>query len=215
MNKMEGNMSIRKKMTSRELQAAERKQQLLKTAKKLIAQNGYYSTSVRSITKSIGMADGLIYHYFPNGKMQILKSLLKEGNETLDKHLYETLKGIKDEMTLREAMIYLGNNFKKNYRKDDEFASIIFHEKSLLEDGDIDFLSKIFKRQLNILADFFKKRSEKGEMKKLDFEMVAYQFMSTIITLVIMEYMGIYDMCEQNDVDEIEKVVDFMLNLWV
>ncbi|AKA69805.1 TetR/AcrR family transcriptional regulator [Clostridium scatologenes] len=208
-------MSIRKKMTSRELQAAERKQQLLKTAKKLIAQNGYYSTSVRSITKSIGMTDGLIYHYFPDGKMQILKSLLKEGNETLDKHLYETLKGIKDEMTLREAMIYLGNNFKKNYRKDDEFASIIFREKSLLEDADIDFLSKIFKRQLNILADFFKKRAEKGEMKKLDFEMVAYQFMSTIITLVIMEYMGIHDICEQNDVDETEKVVDFMLNLWV
>lgn len=52
-------------------------------------------------------------------------------------------------------------------------------------------------------------------MKKLDFEMVAYQFMSTIITLVIMEYMGIHDICEQNDVDETEKVVDFMLNLWV
>ncbi|AKN29526.1 TetR family transcriptional regulator [Clostridium carboxidivorans P7] len=208
-------MSSRKKMTSRELQAIERKQQLLKTSKKLFAQNGYCSTSVRSITKSIGMADGLIYHYFPNGKMQILKSLFKEGNETLDKHLCETLKGIKDEMTLREVMIYLGNNFKENYRKDDEFASIIFREKDLLEDDDVDFLSEIFKKQLNILADFFKKRAEKGEMKKLDFEMVAYQFMSTIITLVMMEYMGIHHICEQNDVDDIEKVVDFMLNLWV
>ncbi|NMM65773.1 TetR/AcrR family transcriptional regulator [Clostridium sp. P21] len=208
-------MNSRKKMTSRELQAIERKQQLLKTSKKLFAQNGYYSTSVRSITKSIGMADGLIYYYFPNGKMQILKSLFKEGNETLDKHLYETLKGIKDEMTLREAMIYLGNNFKENYRKDDEFASIIFREKDLLENDDVNFLSQIFKKQINILADFFRKRAEKGEMKKLDFEMVAYQFISTIITLVILEYMGIYDICKQNDVDEIEKVVDFMLNLWV
>ncbi|WPC40601.1 TetR/AcrR family transcriptional regulator [Clostridium sp. JS66] len=208
-------MNSRKKMTSRELQAIERKQQLLKTSKKLFAQNGYYSTSVRSITKSIGMADGLIYHYFPNGKMQILKSLFKEGNETLDKHLYETLKGIKDEMTLREVMIYLGNNFKENYRKDDEFASIIFREKDLLENDDVDFLSQIFKKQINILADFFKKRAEKGEMKKLDFEMVAYQFISTIITLVMLEYMEIYDICKQNDVDEIEKVVDFMLNLWV
>lgn len=208
-------MSIRKKMTSRELQAIERKQQLLKSAKKLFAQNGYYSTSVRSITKNIGMADGLIYHYFPNGKMQILKSLFKEGNEILDKHLYETLKGIKDEMTLREVMIYLGNNFKENYRKDDEFASIIFHEKDLLEEDDVDFLSQIFKKQLSILADFFERRAEKGEMKKLDFEMVAYQFMSTIITLVMMEYMGIHGICEQNDADDIEKVVDFMLNLWV
>lgn len=208
-------MNSRKKMTSRELQAIERKKQLLKTSKKLFAQNGYYSTSVRSITKSIGMADGLIYHYFPKGKMQILKSLFKEGNETLDKHLCETLKGIKDEMTLREVMIYLGNNFKENYRKDDEFASIIFREKDLLEDDDVDFLSQIFKKQLNILADFFKKRAEKGEMKKLDFEMVAYQFMSAIITLVIIEYMGIHDICKQNDVDEIEKVVDFMLDLLV
>ena len=46
-------MNNKKRMTSRQLQAIERRQQLLDAAKKLFAKNGYYNTSVRSITQFI------------------------------------------------------------------------------------------------------------------------------------------------------------------
>ncbi|EOR25407.1 transcriptional regulator, TetR family protein [Clostridium sartagoforme AAU1] len=56
------------KLTNRDLQAIERRNQLLESAKELFASNGYHATTTRQITKNIGMADGLIYHYFPDGK---------------------------------------------------------------------------------------------------------------------------------------------------
>ncbi|MGA9173636.1 MAG: helix-turn-helix domain-containing protein [Thermoactinomyces sp.] len=52
-------------MTSRDLQAAKRRKQLLEAAKKLFAEKGYHNTSTKEINRAIGMADGLIYHYFP------------------------------------------------------------------------------------------------------------------------------------------------------
>ena len=65
-------------LTSRDLQAMERREQLLNSAKELFALQGYHATTTREITKHIGMADGLIYHYFPDGKKQILDIIMKE-----------------------------------------------------------------------------------------------------------------------------------------
>ena len=52
-------------LTSRDLQAIKRIEQLLESAKQLFVLKGFHATTTREITRNIGMADGLIYHYFP------------------------------------------------------------------------------------------------------------------------------------------------------
>ena len=70
-----------KRMTSRDLQAVERRQQILDIAMRLFAENGYHATSMRELNKEIGMADALTYHYFPGGKLEILKAVLHNAQE--------------------------------------------------------------------------------------------------------------------------------------
>ncbi len=69
--------STGKRMTSRDLQAAERKQQILQAAKRLFAEKGYHAVSMRELNKAIGMAEALTYHYFPGGKFEILTTVLQ------------------------------------------------------------------------------------------------------------------------------------------
>ena len=42
----------------------ERKREIVETAKKLFAENGYEKTQINDIAKTLGIAHGLIYHYF-------------------------------------------------------------------------------------------------------------------------------------------------------
>jgi AcrR family transcriptional regulator len=71
-------MKLKEKLTSRDLQAIERREQILKASKELFAANGYHATTTRLICKKINMADGLIYHYFPDGKLEILRKVIEE-----------------------------------------------------------------------------------------------------------------------------------------
>lgn len=58
-------------------QADETRQKLIETAKKAFSENGYKAASVRSISKSIGVSESLLYHYFPNGKRELLAEVMR------------------------------------------------------------------------------------------------------------------------------------------
>ena len=63
-----------------------RKQQILDSAKKLFASNGYYQTQISDIQKASGVARGTIYHYFQNKDdifVTILDNLFMEWKRAL------------------------------------------------------------------------------------------------------------------------------------
>lgn len=55
----------------------ERRQEIVDTAKKLFCQNGFDKTQISGISKEMGVAQGLIYHYFKS-KMEILYAVIDE-----------------------------------------------------------------------------------------------------------------------------------------
>src|SRR5215217_2947796 len=59
-----GYTSTGRQPTARQLQAEVRRQQILETALKLFAAQGFDGTSTRQIAKGAGIAEGLIFHYF-------------------------------------------------------------------------------------------------------------------------------------------------------
>jgi len=64
-----------RRLTSRQRQAAARREQILKTALKLFAAQGFDATSTRQIAREVGIAEGLIFHYFPT-KASLLAAIL-------------------------------------------------------------------------------------------------------------------------------------------
>lgn len=206
-------MNSEKRMTSRQLQAIERKQQLLNAAKELFAKNGYHNTSVRSITQSIGMADGLIYHYFPKGKLEILCTIFKEGYEVFSEHVNKVLGSITDEMTLNEVMIYYCKSFRNTVLVDNELIIIMFREKDLLGKEPNQLFVDTFGKFWTTIYNILKQRAEKGEIKHLDFSMATHQFMTTVASTFFMKDLS--DVRGEFDIDTyIEKLVDFTISLW-
>lgn len=206
-------MSREKRMTSRDLQAIERRQQLIDAAKKLFAKNGYHNTSVRSITQTIGMADGLIYHYFPKGKLEILHTIFKEGYEVLSERVNKVLCSITDNMTLNEVMIYCCKSLRSTAIVDNELIVIIFREKNLLKKESNELFLHTFSKFWTSIYNILKKRSEKGEIKQLDFEMATHQFMTTVASTVVMK--NLPDNKLECDIDTyIERLVEFTTSSW-
>lgn len=67
---------------------AESKHRIMEAAFKLIATNGYESTSIAMIAKTAGISKGLLYNYFES-KEQLLKALvisaMQQGEEVVSK----------------------------------------------------------------------------------------------------------------------------------
>lgn len=57
--------------------AEARRQQILDVALDLFARQGYSATTTKQIAQSIGVAEGLIFHYFPN-KEELLRALTRQ-----------------------------------------------------------------------------------------------------------------------------------------
>src|ERR671911_3127648 len=66
--------------TTRQRQAAARREQILETALGLFAAQGFDGTSTRQIAKEVGVAEGLIFHYFPT-KASLLTAILEDRLE--------------------------------------------------------------------------------------------------------------------------------------
>ena len=66
--------------TSRQRMAAARREQILETALELFAAQGFDATSTRQIAKAVGVAEGLIFHYFPT-KASLLTAILEDRLE--------------------------------------------------------------------------------------------------------------------------------------
>ncbi len=65
--------------TRRERQAQERRNQLIDTALALFAEKGVESTSIKDIAEQVGVAPGLVYHYF-DSKDALFDAIIERHN---------------------------------------------------------------------------------------------------------------------------------------
>ncbi|HEX6818091.1 MAG TPA: TetR/AcrR family transcriptional regulator [Ktedonobacterales bacterium] len=63
----------------RELQAQERRGQLIETARRLFAEKGVENTTIKDIADEAGVAQGLLYHYF-RGKDELFWAIIARDN---------------------------------------------------------------------------------------------------------------------------------------
>jgi len=200
-----------KTLTSRDIQAMERRKQLLASAKTLFANNGFHNTSIRDIIRNASISSGLIYHYFPKGKQEILDAIIKEGHDIIINNVNETLKDAKsNKITLRDSLITIGNIAKNLVVSDPELTQIIIREKNFIDNSCMQSIEEIEPRLSSIMMELLQEKANAGEIKKMNNEMAMLVMVSSFNYVNMIQSSGSVPSVQV----EISEIVDYLLELW-
>jgi len=126
---------------------------ILDAAFKLVAKNGYESTSISQIAKEANISKGLVYNYFES-KEEILKSLVTMAFTEADNLMEEIMSANDAKETLRNILVW----FFDELRTRSEFWKLITELSFKIEK--FHFVSKIVKKKMEeyviVLSDLLK-----------------------------------------------------------
>lgn len=205
-----GNMPEEKdRVTSRDIKAQERRQQILAVAKKLFAEDGYHATSMRTLNKALGVAEALTYHYFPGGKLDILQTIIQEGRAARVAEIEALAPLFRDDLSLQEALSLAARVGTTIFSADKEWFQIIIRERNWLRREDWITILAAGDTPIQFLYDFFARRMAQGEIREMDLRFAIMQFFAGIIVPALF--------AEDESTDEkhyIERLVDFTARVW-
>ncbi|WP_223066862.1 TetR/AcrR family transcriptional regulator [Paenibacillus caui] len=205
----------KERLTSRELQAAERRHQLLEAAKELFANKGFHNTSTKEINRTIGMADGLIYHYFPKGKLEILHTIVQESTKGRLQNIVEAIKETDDQIPIRDKLLNIAKTIAEDAHRDRKLLIILIREQPSLLDKHLEWLPQAFEAIISHLSSLLDKRVLKGELRQVNCRLMARQFLSTIQSLIIEQgFLGNSSRDHSEFDRELTEMVDFLLECW-
>jgi AcrR family transcriptional regulator len=199
-----------KRVTSRDIQAQERRQQILTVAKKMFAEGGYHATSMRALNKELGVAEALTYHYFPGGKLEILQTIIREGQEKRMAELTASAPLLREDLSLREALLQAAHIGTDLFTADKELLQIMIRERNWLRQEDWMAPASTIEPPTHFLLDFFAHRMARGEIREMDLTFAFTQFFSSII----IHFLFKDDIGNADDERYLEKLVDFTVQLW-
>lgn len=112
-------------ITSRQQQALDRQQQILDTALSLFAAHGYAATSTKQIAREIGIAEGLIFHYFPK-KLDLLKALLNERHAFIAEMVKNLITD--EQQTIADELSHVARHWLNIHRQEQKLVTILLRE---------------------------------------------------------------------------------------
>ena len=122
------------------------KQKVMDVALELFANNGYYQSSISTITKKAGISKGLIYNYFES-KEDLLKDIVFSGMDSLIQFFDTNQDGI---LTRDELLEFISNSIT-NIKENIVYWKLYF---SLMVQPNV---MKLFKNEMIAMIDpFFK-----------------------------------------------------------
>ncbi|WP_164509910.1 TetR/AcrR family transcriptional regulator [Lacticaseibacillus porcinae] len=84
---------------------SQRREQIIKTAQELFAEQGFANTTTRQLNQTVGIADGLLYYYFPQGKQALLDTIVATGISDRLNMIRMQLQGVDTLDGLEQAMM--------------------------------------------------------------------------------------------------------------
>lgn len=202
-------------LTSRDLQAIERREQLLASAKELFASKGYHATTTREITRNIGMADGLIYHYFPEGKQQILNLILKDFLEERYVVVEREINSLNDELPMEDLLMSLGNIFFSYIAKDKNVLLILLKEQGTFSESYTDGFNQHVNQLIKLMMDRIQVYVDRKEIRSFDIFMMVNQFWSAIYAYIIQDvFFNDHKMYQSDQDTYLKQIVEHTLLTW-
>lgn len=219
MDKGGGNSMVidKKQLTTRDRQAIERKQQLLNAARVLFAEKGFRGTSTKEINQSIGLADGLLYYYFPKGKKQVLDAIIEEAFQKKEQLADSLFNALEPTDPLREALFKIFSSAWNGVAEEANRLTImiIIHEQPLLQKEQVTWVSYVFEHSIARLAHFFEAYVQSGELRPLNCTFMARHvmnlFQSTCFNHIFIARQSELD---ESTLRDVHANIDFLLECW-
>jgi AcrR family transcriptional regulator len=168
--------------TSRQRQAAARREQILKTALELFAAQGFDATSTRQIATEAGIAEGLIFHYFPT-KASLLTAILEdrlEGRRAFRSELRPLLKDAGGKPT-PDVLRAAASGWLATLRRDEEIVVVLFTAAQVNPEVRAAWQGLV-REGTELLTGYLSARVDTGELREdLPLETAAMMFVSSLM----------------------------------
>lgn len=198
----------------RKEQAEATKRRLIDEAKKAFSENGYKGTSVRSLSKSLGISESLLYHYFPDGKKELFCQVVAEELISVT----ESVQKLKNDeqmysLPIEDAMDKLFTAVSDIVAEHIDIIRIIVKESEVS-----DFLSKDDIRDLAVgfrtwIEDFLQKRIDAGDIKNIDCKTTALTIKALLVNHILIRILDL----DSHWIDVPErrrKMINYYVSLW-
>lgn len=198
----------------RQEQAEQTKNKILEAAKAAFAENGYKGTSVRSINRNIGQADGLLYHYFSGGKKELFQTIVNDNAAKISAELLEMQNSTQlDSLNIEEMLAELFMWIRRIVSDNLDILRIIVRESEVRTLISTDILSGLLDECCSWFADMLKRRADSGEIRQIDFESASLSMRGIVINYIAVR---VLDMCgEGSDSEEnFRRMIHYQADLW-
>lgn len=198
----------------RKEQAEATKRRLTDEAKKAFSENGYKGTSVRSLSKSLGISESLLYHYFPDGKKELFCQVVAEELISVT----ESVQKLKNDeqmysLPIEDAMDKLFTAVSDIVAEHIDIIRIIVKESEVS-----DFLSKDDICDLAVgfrtwIEDFLQKRIDAGDIKNIDCKTTALTIKALLVNHILIRILDL----DSHWIDVPErrrKMINYYVSLW-
>ena len=198
----------------RKEQAEATKRRLIEGAKKAFSEKGYKGTSVRSLSRSIGISESLLYHYFPDGKKELFREILKEELSVIAEELmqFETDKEMYS-MPIEDTLDRIFTRLSAIISEHIDIIRIIVRESEVREFISKNDMCRLLKRLSDWFEDLLKKRIESGEIRNIDYKTTAITLKAIIVNYILVRILDI-DTERLDDPERRRKMIAYQVSLW-
>ncbi|EDP75723.1 TetR/AcrR family transcriptional regulator [Hydrogenivirga sp. 128-5-R1-1] len=184
----------------------ERKLQIIRTACRLFAQNGYYNTTMPDIARELNMSVGNLYNYFPSKE-----ELAKEVMLTVSRWVAERLRAINEEdIPTREKIYKLVEGFFEVSLEEPElidyFLRVFLSNREVFREGCEGFacVGEVVTEVMILLSTGV----ERGELRNQDFFPAFVTVMGPMGGIVFLKGEGVLEKPLMDYVDDVAQ------NIW-
>ncbi|MBS4214961.1 TetR/AcrR family transcriptional regulator [Neobacillus rhizophilus] len=175
------------------------KQKLLVAAEEVFGEMGFFQAGITDVTKKAKVSQGTFYTYFQS-KEDIYRELVMDMQKQLRKAIRLGTQGIHNRLELEKKGFEIFFNFLKEHR----YLFRLFRQAEFVDENlHRNYFQTFTKGYIEGLAE----AQDKGEVRKLDPEMLVYIFMG------ITDYLGMkWVLWENREVTDsmIEEVMSFI-----
>jgi AcrR family transcriptional regulator len=194
-------------MTLRQQQAAARREQIIETALKLFAENGFDGTSTKQIARSAGITEGLVFYYFPT-KMALLAAVL-ETHHSFISELRILLADASNRPVL-ELLPTIARAWLNVLRREESFTRMMLGAAQA-EPQVGELLRGLIAEGVERLSAYFAARIEAGELRAdLPVETSAMVFFSSLMMFFVVHH----TLPNQAWQSQADAFVDGLCSLW-
>lgn len=207
-------MEEKREMNMREAQAAETRMKFLVSAQSLFAEKGYKGTSVREINRSVNLADGLLYHYFPGGKKEIFQVIVEENVKQILTELTQKNRiDVYLTMPLEEVLESYYENITGVITRHMDIIRILLRENEVREFVTEKQLLQLTGHKDLLFQTLLEKKYERGEIRKMDFESAALSLKSILMNSILIELFGIESKMMRDSTYR-KKIIAYHVEMW-